>query len=140
MRGPQTFTLTSLLNATQIRPHLYQQILHDIKSPLEQVSIDLTHDNSLEAEAPRRPNIPPAPLHSPLNTLGELGLSRTHESVSVSLRQSLAKEGGEYLRDEVMESVLSPLDQQISFKEESRGAPFCGALMESILREDSMEI
>lgn len=44
--------------------------------------------------------------------------------------------------DEVIESVLSPLDQQISFKEELKQPFFnCGGFMESILRdENSFEI
>jgi hypothetical protein len=115
MRGHQTYTLNAILNANQIRPQVYQQILHDIKSPLEQVSIDLTNDNSIEMGPPRRPNIPPAPPKSPLNNLAEFNFSRTHESVSLSMNQSPQKK--EYFHDEVMESVLSPLDQQISFKE-----------------------
>lgn len=66
MRGHQTYSLSQILSANQIRPQLYQQILHDIKSPLEEVSIDLTHDDSRSIEKPRRPNIPLPPPASPL--------------------------------------------------------------------------
>lgn len=135
MRGHQTYTLASILNSTQIQPRLYQQILHEIKSPLEQVSLDITQDNSFEAEVPRRPNIPPAPPKSPLGKLAEVNFSRTHESASISLGRTPVKET---FHDDVMESVLSPLDQQISLKEEPSGpAIFCGGLMESILRDDN---
>ncbi len=48
MRTHHTYSLNTILNAQQLRPQLYQQILHELKSPLEQVSIDLTHDNSLD--------------------------------------------------------------------------------------------
>lgn len=92
MRGHQTYTLTSILNTDRIRPQLYQQILHDLKSPLEQVSIDLTNDNSLEVGPPRRPDIPPPPPKSPLNQLAECNFSRTHESVSLSMGRSPQKE------------------------------------------------
>ena len=138
MRGQQTYTLTTILNTNQIRPQLYQQILHDLKSPLEQVSIDLTHDNSFDTGPPRRPNIPPPPPKSPLNQLRDCSFSRTHESLSLS-RQSPQRE---HFHDDVIESVVSPLDQQISFKEEPNGAAlFCGALMESILaNENSYEL
>jgi hypothetical protein len=37
-----------------------------------------------------------------------------------------------------MESVLSPLDQQISMKEEEKGyIPFCGGFIDSILKKES---
>jgi hypothetical protein len=69
MRTHHTYSLNTILNAQQLRPQLYQQILHELKSPLEQVSIDLTHDNSLDSVTPKRPNIPPPPPKSPLNQL-----------------------------------------------------------------------
>lgn len=58
----------------------------------------------------------------------------------MSMGQSPPKR--EHFHDEVIESVLSPLYQQISFKEESAGpALFCGGLMESILKsENNFEI
>jgi hypothetical protein len=116
MRGQQTYSLTTILNTNQIQPQIYQQILQDIKSPLEQVSIDLTNDNSLIIDrTPRRPNIPPPPPKSPLNNLGNFNFSRTHESYSLSIKESPDKRK-EIFHDEVIESVLSPLDQQISFK------------------------
>lgn len=135
MRGHQTYTLTSILNTSQMRPQLYQQILHELKSPLGEVSVDLTHDNSLEGGPPRRPNIPPAPPKSPLNRLGDCSFSRTHESASLAACQTPRQE---HFHDEVMESLLSPLDQQVSFKEEPRAPPFlCGALLDSVAASEN---
>jgi hypothetical protein len=63
----QTFSLTTILNTNHLQPDLYRHMIHEIKSPLQEQSIELTNDNSLSFDRPpRRPNIPPPPLKSPL--------------------------------------------------------------------------
>jgi len=71
MRNHQTYSLSTILNKNQIQPELYEQILHDIKSPLEEISLVLTNDHSISMDKiPKRPNIPPAPIKSPISSLG----------------------------------------------------------------------
>ncbi len=63
----QTFSLTTILNTHQLQPQLYQHMIHEIKSPLQEQSFDLTNDDSYCTQrVPRRPNIPPPPPQSPL--------------------------------------------------------------------------
>lgn len=70
MRNHQTYSLTAILNQNQIQPQLYEQILHDIKSPLEEISLVMTDDHSISVDKPpKRPNIPPPPIKSPINHL-----------------------------------------------------------------------
>ena len=79
MRNHQTYSLTTILNKNQIQPHLYEQILHDLKSPLEEISLVMTNDHSISIDkVPKRPNIPPPPSKSPVNYFIDNHFSRTH--------------------------------------------------------------
>ena len=68
MHSHPTYSLNTLLSNQQLQPQLYDNILHEIKSPLQEFSIDVTNDHSLsdlnlQRPAPKRPNIPPPPAH-----------------------------------------------------------------------------
>ena len=63
----QTYSLTTILNTNHLQPDIYRHMIHEIKSPLQQQSFELTNDDSRSFESgPRRPNIPPPPPKSPL--------------------------------------------------------------------------
>ena len=110
MNPHNTYSLNALLTNQHIKPQVYDQLIHDIKSPLQEISVDITNDQTLndsylERRPPKRPDIPP-PSKRVYTPIQEVEMGRTYQSFLY------APDSRELPKNHTMEAYLSPLDHQ----------------------------